>query len=112
MEQNSSNYAVSERRGKPRVDCDYPAVVKGQDGRGKKYEEIARLKNMSASGLYLQLKRPIVEGDELRVTISLPNYSTGELDHKIITRGVVVRTEQHDEGTVGIGLKILHHRFA
>jgi len=111
MDHNASDSHVPERRSKPRAKCDYPAIIKGQDAQGRKYEEIARLTNMSASGLYLQLQRPICEGEKLHVTISLPNHLHDQPGHKCTITGVVVRAEPHGEGTVGIALKILHYRF-
>lgn len=43
----------SDIRIKPRVVCDYPVVIVGYDGEGNKYNENARLANLSASGVYV-----------------------------------------------------------
>jgi hypothetical protein len=112
MGQNIENFASSEKRGKPRVECDYLAIVKGQDAQGKRFEEIARINNLSANGLYMRLQRTIFMGEELFVTIFLHNRTREQTGPKITTTGIVVRTEQPREGTtVGIALKILDYRF-
>jgi hypothetical protein len=111
MDQNARNNSIPDRRSKPRENKIYPAIVKGCDAQGRKFEEIATLTNLSASGCYLQLLRPIRLGEELRVTLYLPNPQPGQPGSNITITGVVVRTDQDEQGTPGIALKILHYRF-
>ncbi len=53
MEKHQNNVAFVERRGKPRMRCAYPAVVRGLSQLGKKFEETATVLNLSATGAYI-----------------------------------------------------------
>jgi hypothetical protein len=56
---------------KPHVICDYPAIVEGYDGDGNKYNENAKLANLSTSGFFMRANRYIKNGSTLAVTILL-----------------------------------------
>jgi hypothetical protein len=100
-----------ERRSKPRILCDYPAIVEGYDEAGKRYIENARLANLSASGLYMKAKRTVTNGAELSVTILLAGEFSGADTPKIATNGIVVRTEPQVDGSCGIGVKFSKYKF-
>ena len=110
MDQIAKNVAVIERRGKPRIKCAYPAMVRGCSTEGKKFEEHATVLNMSASGVYLLVNRFIQKGQELSVKIAFPSGSLKWGSSKLVTTGVVVRTD-FLEGTMGVAIKFLHYRF-
>lgn len=101
----------SERRAKPRFTCNYPAVVAGFDTRGKKYEEVAKLANLSADGLYMLLDRFIEPGSKLIVTVFLSDDGINEKTHKLETKAVVVRTEPKTEKTCGVAVRFTWYRF-
>jgi hypothetical protein len=102
---------IQERRGKPRVICNYPVVIEGHDVTGSKYNEKAILSNLSASGLYMKAYRQVENGSKLAVTVLLTNEAIDEDTPKIATNGVVVRTEPQIDGTCGIAVKFTHYRF-
>jgi hypothetical protein len=104
-------YITPDRRIKPRIDCDYPAIVEGCDGDGTKYNEQAKLANLSASGLYMLANRYIENGSKLSVTVHLSNSLKDKDAPKLATNGTVVRTEPQSNGTCGIAIKFYHYRF-
>jgi len=106
------NNVAAERRSKPRIECAYPAVVRGLEPSGKRFEESAVLANLSACGLYLRLNRPVEPGRELTVLIRLSNAPRDEAKlSSIATRGVVVRSELQPDGRCGLALKFERHHF-
>jgi hypothetical protein len=100
-----------DRRIKPRVDCDYPAIITGIDVDGNKYNEYAKLANLSASGLYMKANRIIENGSVLSVTILLTGALIEKDTPKIATNGIVVRTEPQTDGTCGVAIKFNRYRF-
>jgi hypothetical protein len=111
MDQEYENDSVIERRSKPRINCNYPAIIRGTDKYGKKFDENARVINLSGSGIYALLNRYIPNGSVLSVNIALP---TGNLEwgtSKIATTGIVLRGKIHPNGFFGIAIKIQQCRF-
>jgi PilZ domain len=102
---------ISERRSKPRVNCDYPAIIRGHDPDGKKFEENARVINLSAGGVYALLNRYVQNNSEVSVNIALPTGNLQWGTSRIATTGVVVRGKIHQDSIFGIGIKILRSRF-
>jgi hypothetical protein len=100
-----------DRRIKPRVICDYPAIIKGNDEDGNKYKENAKLANLSASGLYMRTYRYIENGSKLAVTILLTSALIDKDTPKIATNGIVIRSEPQKDGTYGIAVKFNKYRF-
>ncbi|MFC1879554.1 PilZ domain-containing protein [Chloroflexota bacterium] len=100
-----------ERRRKPRVECSYPAQVNGYTS-GMKFEARAILTNMSASGMYLRLKRRLEMSEPVFVVVRL---STSPLRQKttprIAANGSVVRIEPKSDGTYGVAVQLDNHRF-
>jgi hypothetical protein len=107
--QNSSSFV--ERRGKPRMKCAYPAMVRGLSLEGRKLEENATVLNMSASGVYVLLNRLIEIGQDLSLKIAFPTGSLEWESSKLTSSGVVVRTEGLSEGILGVAIKFEHYRF-
>ena len=101
----------SDRRIKPRVVCDYPVIIEGYDGDGNRYNENARLANLSASGLFMKANRNIENGATLSVTVLLTSASVDKDTPKIATNGIVVRTEPQSDGSCGIAIKFNNYRF-
>ncbi len=99
------------RRIKPRVDCDYPAIIEGYDPDGKRYNGYARLANLSASGLFMKTNRRVENGVELSVLILLAGSIIESDAPKIATNGTVVRTETQHDGTCGVAVKFNRYRF-
>ncbi len=104
-------YTTLDRRIKPRIICDYPAIVTGIDMDGKKYNEKAKLVNLSASGLFMWVDRLIDSGTNISVTVLLTSALIDDETPKLATNGTVVRIEPQSNGTCGIAVKFYHYRF-
>ena len=102
---------AQDRRIKPRVVCDYPVIVEGEDGDGNKYHENAKLINLSASGLYMSANRNIEIGSKLGLIILLNSELLDKDTPKLATTGIVVRSESQIDGAFGIAFKINNYRF-
>jgi hypothetical protein len=111
MNNNQKNGSFVERRGKPRMKCAYPALVRGLSQLGKKFEDTATVLNLSASGAYFLLNRSIRQGQELLVKIAVPTGSLEWGNSKLNTNGVVVRTEALSEGVLGVAILLQRYRF-
>jgi hypothetical protein len=101
-----------ERRGKPRVNCSYPAILRGGLADGSRYEARGVLTNMSVSGMYLLTRRSIQSGELLSVVVRL---STGALNREgapqLAATGQALRVEPKTDGSYGVALKLHYHRF-
>ncbi len=104
-------YTTPDRRIKPRIECDYPAIIEGVDGDGAKYNDDARLANLSASGLFMLAGRHIENGTKLSVTVVLSTSGENGDIPRLATSGTVVRTEPKPNGVYGIAIKFNHYRF-
>jgi len=104
-------YITPDRRIKPRIECDYPAVVEGCGADGVKYNDQARLVNLSASGLYMLTNRYIENGSKLAVTVFLSNSIDDHDAPRLVTNGVVVRSEPRANGKCGVAVLFNHYRF-
>jgi hypothetical protein len=104
-------YLTPDRRIKPRILCDYPAIIEGYEDDGNKYNIDAKLANLSASGLFMRANRIIENGSKLSVTILLTSALIDIDTPKLATNGIVVRTEQQIDGTCGIAVKFNNYRF-
>jgi hypothetical protein len=107
----SKMYTTLDRRVKPRIECDYPAIVEGYDADGTKFNDQAKLANLSASGLFLLANRFIENGSKLTVTVLLSNSMIDKEVPKLATNGIVVRTEPKMNGTCGVAVKFSNYRF-
>ena len=111
MVQIPGNELTSERRIKPRITCNFAAIVRGRDQNGREFEENARVVNLSASGACLRLKRFINSGEALSVRIALPTGSLKSGTSKLDTDGIVMRGESLQTGLYQVAFKFNHHHF-
>ena len=102
---------TKDRRIKPRIDCDYPAIIEGHEDGGAKYHDRAKLANLSASGLFMMASRDIKNGSKLSVTVLLSSSFNDEEAPKLATDGIVVRTVPLADGLCGVAIKFNHYRF-
>jgi hypothetical protein len=111
MEQNISQDRFPERRTKPRINCDYPAIFQGNDGKGGKFSEKVRVVNISTSGVFI-VARSLIENDtEVFVKIKLPTGSLVWGISRLATKGNVIRSEQQPDGTIGIAIRFHNYKF-
>lgn len=112
MNPGDRDFIVKDRRIKPRIICDYPAIVKGYSRNGIRFEESARVVNMSASGIYVILNYPIENDTEISIRIALPTQGLSTPNtSRLSATGIVVRTENHSLKEYGIGVQFRHYRF-
>jgi hypothetical protein len=104
-------YITPDRRIKPRIECDYPAIIEGYDNEGGKYNDHGKLANLSASGLYMLTNRVVENGSKLSVTVLLSNSYENNDAPRLATTGIVVRTEPKTSGLYGVAVKFNHYRF-
>ena len=102
---------MQDRRSKPRVECSYPAVVRGTDQNQRRYLREAVARNLSVGGLYLQVQQPAEVGSPLLVVVKLSGEPAAAEVLSVAARGVVVRTESRPDGTHGMGIKFSRYRF-
>jgi hypothetical protein len=102
----------SERRTKPRLQCSYPARVRGQVTGTARFEAQAILSNLSANGMYLRMKRPLQAGEAIFIVARL---STAPLDEcsvpQIAAFGIIQRVEALPGGDYGTAVALKQHRF-
>lgn len=109
---NTETDELIERRGKPRLECAFPAVVRQYGPGMRQFQEQATLINLSANGLYLQMKRPVEPGQELFVLARFCNAEHSELPATLLAiRGPVIRSDSRPGGMCGIAVKLNQHRF-
>jgi hypothetical protein len=104
-------YLTSERRGKPRIDCECLANVRGMNSQGHRFREEGKLKNLSASGLFMMVNRTIENGTKLAITVHLSDLVFEPDAPKLATNGVVVRCEPQADGSCGVAIKFQNYRF-
>ena len=103
---------IQDRRVKPRIECNYPAVVRGADPNRKKHVQEVIACNMSLGGLYLQSEQLAEVGSQLLVVVKLSGEPAPSAEAlSVAAHGVVVRTEAGRDGTHGMGIKFEHYRF-
>jgi hypothetical protein len=112
MTQSLSNESKVEKRGKPRMECNYTAMVKGQLPNGRYFEENATVHNLSASGVFMTVNRFITKGQDLSLKIAFPTGSLEWGSVKLNSSGVVVRTEALNEELLGVAIKFGHYQFS
>jgi hypothetical protein len=101
-----------ERRIKPRIQCAYPAIVRGYEPEGGKFEEKAVLGNLSAGGLYLRQNRYIEKGKKVAVHVRFSSAPPEAAKApSLATLGFVVRSEVQENGTYGLAIKFQRYRF-
>lgn len=103
---------VWERRGKPRIFTPFPSVVEGVDEQGEGFKYKTVLDNVSASGAYLRLTRPLEIGTEMLILITVSTSVVGlspGLLVKISSR--VLRVEPKIGGAYGLGVTFTRRRI-
>jgi hypothetical protein len=111
LKKNSVIAPFLEQRLKPRIECNYAAMIQGQDGSGKKFKEKGRVVNISRSGIFLITNQAIPECYEVSIQIALP---TGVLEYgssKLAMTGTVVWRELCLDGNFGVAIKFQNFRF-
>jgi hypothetical protein len=104
-------HTTLDRRVKPRIKCDFLAVVEDPNINGTNYQDHGKLVNLSASGLFMLVNRDIEMGQNFFVTIHLVNSLNNTDSPRLATNGIVVRTEPRTADICGIAIKFQDYRF-
>ena len=101
-----------ERRHKPRIYYPFPAMVSGIDGSGKTFEIETTIDNMCAGGLYLRLTPNVQVGTKLSIIVRLSSTTvSAKAAPQVEIDGVVLRSEERQNGRTGVGIGFERHRF-
>ena len=111
MEQTMRQVLSPERRTKHRIFCDYPAIVQGWDENGVKFTENARVTNLSSCGVFISTRQFIRNNTEVHLKIALPTGTLKWGSSKLVTSGLVMRSELQSNGMVSIAIKFLDYKF-
>jgi Tfp pilus assembly protein PilZ len=82
------------RRKEWRFELPLTAVVRGQTPQGKKFEETAKLNNISSTGAYFKLDSNVIIGSRITLVIDLPEKATDGKKIQLKITGITVRLEQ------------------
>jgi hypothetical protein len=86
--------------------------VRGHLADGDRFESRAVLSNMSATGMYLRTQRKVQPGQSLFVVVRMSTASLAqESVPQLAAFGHVVRMEAKVDGSYGVALKLVNHRF-
>jgi hypothetical protein len=102
---------LSERRGKGRIYESFPINIRGIDKSGEAFELQTVTDNISATGLYIRMERPVEWGASLFMVINLSGSRGVEPGARVALRGKVRRIEWLSPDSYGIGVRISSHRF-
>ncbi|HEX8550873.1 MAG TPA: PilZ domain-containing protein [Abditibacteriaceae bacterium] len=105
--------AADKRRRSERLDGPWVAQVRGRDASGRKFTESTVLQNVSASGLYVNLRHSVAPGTPLFVVFTFSTIALHDAPvPKVAARGEVRRIENRSEENIyGVGIQFRHHRF-
>ena len=75
----STRSLFEERRRFPRIHLQVPLFVRGKDGQGEQFLELAKALNISALGALVTCPKPLTVGDFVTLTIPAPSITSSAL---------------------------------
>ena len=108
-ESHHDELKLSDRRGKPRLSEPFPARIWGVDSGDLPFNVDCVLDNISSTGLYLRMARPVDVGNEVRLIVHLLNGPTTGATASV--QGRILRSELQADGKHGLAIAIEKHRF-
>jgi len=100
---------TQERRQKGRIREPFPARIWGIDSGNLPFNVDCVLDNMSSTGLYLKMMRPVDVGSEVRLIVHLLSGPTTGSTASL--QGKILRDELLADGRHGLAIAISKHRF-
>jgi hypothetical protein len=101
-----------ERRRKPRIDQPFWVKLIGKDARGEVFEVKTVIKNISSSGVYVELDREVEVGANLSITVRISTALTEDPETSgIAAQGIIVRKEALFNEGYGVALAFTRRRF-
>ena len=105
---------ATERRRKQRMKCSYPALVRGHDAWGDRFENEGVLDDLSSGGLRLRLRDILPRNSRLFIVVQFAPSSeikSTRLVQGIAACGVVQRVELLPDGVSALGVEFRRYRF-
>lgn len=100
---------TQERRQKGRIVEPFPARIWGIDSGDLPFNVDCVLDNISSTGIYLKLARPVDVGSEVRLIVHLLSGPTTGSTASV--QGKILRDELQADGRHGLAIAISRHRF-
>jgi len=94
------------RRKEWRFELPLTAEVQGALPRGEKFQETAKIRNISSTGAYLYLRAGVIVGAKLTLAISLPAAVTEGNGVRLKINGLVVRMEKARKTSQKLGVAV------
>ncbi len=88
----------------PRIDLPFPAVVRGVDSTGARFQASSTVENFSAGGLYVRLERTLQPGTKLFVSVRIAQSRPDAEAPHVAARGHVARVISEADGRTGIAV--------
>ncbi len=102
--------AEVNRRREWRFDLPLPVKIEGKLPRGKKFDEITKIENISCKGVYFSLDSGVIIGSKLNLVIDMPKELGGGKKLKLCLGGLTVRLEELDKKTKKQGVALRFHK--
>ena len=102
---------IPDRRGKPRINCRFPVVIRAHDADGKKYQVLGKLSDLSASGMHFWVNHEMQIGEKVFVMIQLSKSGDEEEKNRLVISGHVLRTEPQPDGVIGVAIECERYQF-
>jgi c-di-GMP-binding flagellar brake protein YcgR len=98
------------RRKEWRLDLPLPALVQGKLSRGKEFEEMTIIQNISSGGAYFCLDSGVTVGSRLNIVIDVPSELSPDKKIKLQLGGLTVRLEKPTEKGKKQGVALRFHK--
>ncbi len=102
-----------ERRKKPRICVPFSALVRGWNENGERFDELVKLENLSASGLYFKTDKSYQPGEKICVSVMLSSAPQPDRQKicSLSTLGEVQRVERSSGNGYGVAMQIRSCEF-
>jgi PilZ domain-containing protein len=107
--ETSGEPQTRERRVKPRLNEPFPVRIWGVDSGDLPFNVDCVLDNISSTGVYLRMPRPVTVGSEVRMIVHLLSGPTTGATASL--QGRILRAESQPDGRHGLAVSIERHKF-
>ncbi|MGB9836223.1 MAG: hypothetical protein ACPLRX_05740 [Candidatus Saccharicenans sp.] len=89
---------TGDRKRERLLELSLPALVKGTNAYGKKFEELTEIKSISAEQAHLLLKTPVQVGSQVNLTVDIPTTVMLGKPIRLELSGQVAKVEMKKAG--------------